>query len=228
MIHNTKLSKRLRKAYFFAKIFQLVPYVQSVAVADTVITHESKKNSDIDFFIIAKKNHIFTVRYGCVFWATILGQKVQPEKGKIQDRICLSFFVADDSLNLDYLNQNNVEAKKRAQWIFGLIPLHDENNEFLSFIIKNKWIKKFQKNYYFNFVSRLKYAKTFWLFWFIQKIIELICFFGIGWIIEQIARSIQIKRLTNYQIQHLKNQRMVFNSKIIKLHFQKDKNKEIF
>lgn len=225
---SQKISQRLKKAYFFARIFQLVPYVQSAAVADTVITHEGKKNSDIDFFIIAKKNHIFTVRYGCVFWATVFGQKALPEKGKIQDKICLSFFVADDSLNLDYLNRNTKEAKKRAEWITRLIPLHDENNEFLSFIIKNKWIKKYQKNYYFNFVSRLKYAKTFWFFWFVQKILELIFFFGIGWIVEQIIKGIQLKRLTKYQIRYLKNQRMIFNSKIIKLHFQKDLKKEIF
>lgn len=223
-----KLSKRLKKAYFFAKIFQLVPYVQSVAVADTVITHEGKENSDIDFFVIAKKNHIFTVRYGCVFWTTLLGQKALPERGKTQDRICLSFFVTNDSLNLDYLNRDNTEAKKRADWIFGLIPLHDENNEFLAFITKNKWIKKFKKNYYFNFVSRLEHAKTYWLFWLIQKIFELILIFGIGWMIEQIARKIQLARLTRYQIRYLKNQRMIFNSKIIKLHFHSDKKKEIF
>lgn len=228
MIHNTKLSKRLRKAYFFSSVFQLVPYVRTIAISDTVTTNADKKDSDIDFFIIAKKNRIFTVRYGCVFWATILGQKVYPHAKKIKDRICLSFFIASDSLNLDYLNKNEKETKKRAFWITRLIPLFDENNEHLSFIIKNAWIKNFKKNYYFHSISKSDYLKNNPFFWCIKKTAELILFFGIGWVLEQLLQWIQIKRLNKYQIRHMERQRMIFNSKIIKLHYHSHKDKEIF
>lgn len=228
MIHNTKESKRLRKAYFFSNLFQLVPYVRTIAVSDTVITHENKNNSDIDFFIIAKANHIFTVRYGCIFWATILGQKVYAQSKKIKNRICLSFFIATDSLNLDYLNKTKDEAKKRAEWTTGLIPLSDENNEYLSFIIKNPWIKKYKKDYYFRSVSKSEYIKNNYLTWSIKKILEFVMFFFVGWILEQILKTIQLKRLEKYQIRHFRRQRMVFNSKIVKLHFNSNKNKDIF
>lgn len=223
---NQILRQKLLIARRASKILQLVPYVRMIALCNSVATGRPKKKSDIDFFIVAKNKHIFTVRYGAVFLLTIFGLKPIPRKGKIKDKICLSLFLNNNLLNLDRLNNNKKEEKQRTFWILDTIPLFDENNTYLDFVDKNSWVKRYYKNFYIRMSQKSKNIRISISLFIWRKILEFILFFGIGWLIEKTVRAIQIKRLLRFKHAHFSKEKMIINDQIIKLHFKRPQDKK--
>lgn len=223
---NKYLKQKLKIARRASTILQLVPYVRLISLCNSVAKGNPKKDSDIDFFIVAKDKHIFTARYAAIFFLTLLGMKIEPKKGKIKDRICLSLFLSSSSLNLDRLNLNKKEEKMRAEWILNTYPLFDEGNTYLDFLDKNSWVKRYYPNYYLYMTRKTKDIKLSYLVYVWRKLIELIFIFGIGWIVENIVRYIQIKRLLRFKHSHHGEERMIINDQIIKLHFIPSQSKK--
>jgi len=221
------LRKKIKLAKFISKIFQIIPYIRMIAVCDSVARGTAKPESDIDLFIVAKNNHIFTTRYIAVFLITILGLKSLPKEKKIANKICLSFFLNNKHLNLDRLSKDSKEEILRAEWIMDLIPIFDESHTYLDFVDKNSWVKKINKNYYSVMIAKSKNIRSLWLLYILRKFLEFILFFGIGWILEHIVRSIQVKRLFNFKNAHFGCEKMIINDQIIKLHYI-DKNGKKF
>lgn len=217
---NSILIQKLKIAKRAVTILQLVPYIRMIALCNSVAKGKARPESDIDFFIIARHNHIFTVRYFTIFWLTLFGLKIYPQKGICADRVCTSFFLSDFALNLDRLNTNKKEELLRADWILNLIPLFNDSNTYMDFVDKNSWVKKYYKSYYLDMSAKSKNISFNDALFVIRKLIELILFFGFGWIIEKIVRTIQINRLLRLKHSHHGKERMVINDQIIKLHFR--------
>jgi len=214
------LSQKIKIAKLVVGILQYIPFIRMVALCNSITKGDVNQDSDIDFFIVTEHKYIFTVRYMAVFLITILGLKSRPDKGICKDKICLSFFLSNFSLNLDRLNRNKEEEVLRANWISNLVPVFDESNTYLDFVDKNSWVKKYDKNYYTKMASKTKNIKVSTFAFIIRKIIETISFFLIGWIVENIVRNIQINRLLRFKHSHFGEERMVINDQIIKLHYK--------
>lgn len=223
---NKCLNQKLKIARKTSTIIQYVPYVRLISLCNSVACGTSQEESDIDLFIVAKDKHIFTVRYATIFLLTLFGLKIEPQKGKIKDKICVSLFLSDKSLNLDRLNKNKKEEKLRAQWILNTYPLFDESHSYLDFLDKNSWIKKFDSHYYLKMLKKSKNIRLSGFIFVWRKFIEFVLLFGIGWFIEYIVRLIQLKRLFRFKHAHFGEERMMINDQIIKLHFQSPKNKK--
>lgn len=223
---NKSLQQKLAIARRVAYIFQLIPYVRMIGLCNSVACGTAKPKSDIDLFIIAKDKHIFTVRYGAVLLQTILGLKPYPDKKQSFNRISLSFFLSMNALNLDRICKNKREETMRVNWITNLVPLYDENNTYLDFIDKNSWVKKFKPKYYFDMSKRSKDIKFSFSMFVLQKIQEVILFFGLGYLIEGIVRAIQIKRLLKLKHSHTGKEKMVINDQMIKLHYIEKNDKD--
>lgn len=217
---NKCLSQKLKIARRASIILQYVPYIRLISLCNSVACGNPKEESDIDLFIVAKDKHIFTVRYATIFLLTLFGLKVEPRKGKIKDKVCVSLFLSNHSLNLDRINLNKNEEKLRAQWIMDTYPLFDEGNNYLDFLDKNSWVKKFDIHYYTKMIKKTKNIRLSSGIFIWRKFIEFILLFGIGWIIEYIVRIIQTKRLFRFKHNHFGEERMIINDQIIKLHFK--------
>ncbi len=100
--------RKFKIAQKAARILRFIPGVKLSAVCNNFYYHPE---SDIDFFIIIQKNRMWLARA----LATIVLHlfRLRRHGKKIADRICLSFYITDDNLNLENLtlkkfnNKNN-------------------------------------------------------------------------------------------------------------------------
>ncbi len=227
------MNKSLREKLIIARrvgyILQTIPYVRMIGLCNSVALGTASETSDIDIFMIVKAKHIFTARYTAVFWQTIFGLKPYPSKKQSKNRISLSLFLSTDALNMDRICKDEYERKKRIEWITNVIPLYDENNTYLDFVDKNSWVKKYVPNYYMRMSENTKDIKFSTIMFLIQRFKEFIYFFGIGYIVEIIVRSIQIKRLNALKRSHKGKEKIIVNDKMIKIHFlENDDSKELY
>lgn len=87
-----------------------VPFIRMVAVCNSLALKTTDDHSDIDLFIIVKKNRIWLTRLLITMVIHISGMRRY--NNKIQDRFCLSFFITEESMDL------------------GAIPLHKDDIYF--------------------------------------------------------------------------------------------------
>ena len=126
--------KKLAIARRAAKIIRSVPFLKAVCVCNTVASEQANEDSDIDFFIIAAKNRIWLVR---LFITLLLGFfRLRRVGNKIKDKICLSFYITED--NLDLSNLRAVEDDIHfAYWLNQMLPIFDPENLYATFLAAN-------------------------------------------------------------------------------------------
>jgi len=136
--------RKIKKALFFSKLIAVFPMVRGVAVSNIIADHNLRDKSDIDLLVVSSKNKIWLTRFFCAGLAKFLN--LRPNRKTKKDKICLSFYVSEDNLNLEeYLyNQNDLYF---IYWLVGLQILIDKNDIFYRFEFENKWINKYLPNF---------------------------------------------------------------------------------
>jgi len=81
-----------------ARWLRFVPFVRMVALTGTLAMKNCEKNSDIDFFVVLEKGRIFTGRLLVTLIVHLLGKRRYGKK--IKNRICLNYFITDESLEI--------------------------------------------------------------------------------------------------------------------------------
>jgi len=94
------------------------------------------EGSDIDLFIIAKENRLWTVRILTTLYFSILGQRKTNKKHA--GKFCLSFFITEKKLNFqDFALKDDIYL---YFWIVFLKPLLDKENIYERFLkAQNTW-----------------------------------------------------------------------------------------
>ncbi len=114
--------QKLERGMGAARLIRWVPFLRAVFVCNTVAAKVATPESDIDVFIIAQKNHLWTVRFLSNIILFLCG--LRRHGSKITDRICLSFYVDTDHLSLDPLKLAGDDIYL-AYWLVQLVPLYD-------------------------------------------------------------------------------------------------------
>lgn len=113
-----------QKTYRFARILSWIPCIKAVFVCNTLAYNNPHIGSDIDLFIIAKKNRLFLARTLVTLVTQLSGQRRY--RKKIAGRFCLSFFISETTMNL-----YKIALKPRdiylAYWVKTLRPIIDRN-----------------------------------------------------------------------------------------------------
>lgn len=135
--------RKLRIARRAARLIQSVPFLKAVFVCNTVASEQASIDSDIDFFIIAAKNRIWIVRLLVTFILQLFGLRRRGDK--IKDKICLSFYVTEDNLDMAQFRAVD-EDIHFAFWIHQMLPLFDPENFYQKFLEANHWIKAYLPN----------------------------------------------------------------------------------
>ncbi len=135
---------KIKKAKRFSRLVSIFPFVEAISISNIIGDHNLKKGSDIDFFVVSRPGSLWLTRLFCTFWAKILG--LRPNKKTKTDKICLSFYISSDNLNLEkYLyNQEDFYFK---YWLVGLEPIFARKNFWLKFWKNNLWVKKYLPNF---------------------------------------------------------------------------------
>jgi hypothetical protein len=133
--------RKFRRAKLIAKIFKFIPWIKMIAIGNIIGSENLKDESDIDFFIISEKNRIWISRLFSVLIIKLLN--LRPQENNNRDKICLSFFVSKENLDLKrFMIKNNFENQDSYLlfWLAGLFPIYDSQNFYKKLINENKWI----------------------------------------------------------------------------------------
>ena len=194
-----KLWKKVKK---WTWLFQIMPFVQMVAVCNNLSFGIANEKSDIDIFIVTRRKRVF------VSWAfaNLLLKlfRVRTHGDEIAGKFCLSFFVEEGAMNL-----NKIALKDdvyMAYWISKLVPIVDRGCVY-RFLHKNKWALGLVGGEKFDVsMDRVKSLNALFL---IRKFLEL---FYIGFIGDFFNRAIgkRFKGKTNMIKLHQVDRRGAF------------------
>lgn len=203
-------SEKFKKAIWVSRFFRLIPWIKMIAVGNIIGGNNAKEEGDIDFFIITEKGRIWISRFFSVGIIKLFG--LRPEKGNIKNKICLSFFIAENELNVERLCLENGDDYF-LYWVANLVPVYDQGNFYEKFIRENQWFRNRLPNWKpAMVVSRRKTKKLFSNFY--HDIVDV--FLG-G--LDRIFKKIQIKIFPHELREEMnKDTRVVVNDNILKFH----------
>ncbi len=171
------MKKYLRRAKIIAKFLQICPFVRAVFLTGSLARGEATEKSDIDFFIVTKKNRIWTARTFVTLLVTLTGYRRHDDK--ISGRICLNCYQTEDNLGISPHNAFTALDYSEAK------PLWEVHGIYKKYLKKNDWIEK-------NFKILEPEIKKSKFISFLQKILEKI--FDSDWL-ENKLKVYQVKRI---------------------------------
>ncbi|MDD3285639.1 MAG: hypothetical protein PHG95_03340 [Patescibacteria group bacterium] len=136
-------NRKLKIARRAVRLFRLLPTVEFAALSNLIGRHNLRDGSDIDIFIISKENRIWITRLFCAGLMKLLRQRPTPEKKR--DKICLSFYVDGDHLDLSSMADGDDDYYFHF-WLAGLYPLYDAGAYHHQLMQANVWLKKYLPN----------------------------------------------------------------------------------
>ncbi len=126
--------KRVKR---FLRIARHAPYLRAAFVCNTLARSNARAESDIDLYLVAAPGRVWSTRLCVTGLATLL--RVRPTVTDSADRICLSFFVTTDALNIRPLAiEDDVYL---AHWLQELYPVYDEAGIARRSYVENGWLR---------------------------------------------------------------------------------------
>ena len=200
------------KAIKAAKILSYLPFIKSIAVVNSLAFFNCDKKSDIDFLIITERNKIWTARALSSVLMHILGLRRYGKK--VAKRICLSFYISEEKLDLSYIAKNNLGFFV-AFWIAQSAPLINKGRAFNRFKDSNMWVSRYLPNTGHNITNYYIDFKYPVLSSFVSKTLE---FLLRPHFVENMARAIQTKHIKRVQEKIGDPISVMFNDYILKFH----------
>ena len=217
--------KKFKKAILVSRFFKIIPWIKIIAVGNIIGAHNLKKESDIDLFIITSRNRVWLTRFFCAGFAQFFG--LRPTEKNKQDKICLSFFISEDVMDLQGLMLNfSVQYPKSEirnpkseidiyfiYWLAGLMPIYDKYNIYEKFIKANSWLEDYLPNWQSVKINcRRDSGNGFSGFY--EDVADLL----IGGM-EKTIKKIQLKKFPEkLKILMNKDTRVVINNDVLKLY----------
>lgn len=133
---------KLRRARRFASLFTAFPFVRAVALYSSIALKNSAENSDIDLFIIAKENRLWTARLFINSYLKLFN--LRPNGAQTRDKICISYLADEDHLDLSVSNAGLdwFNAYSCGNFIY----LADTGEYAMKFFDQNCWIRDMLPN----------------------------------------------------------------------------------
>ena len=128
---------KFRRARRVAFLLGLLPSVRLAAVCNSLAWTHAHEDSDIDLFVVVRPGTIWVTRFLVAATLQLLG--LRPDGRTQADRICLSFLVTEDYLDLARLALEPDDPYLRY-WISSLVPLYDAGGVFEAFLAANRWV----------------------------------------------------------------------------------------
>jgi len=159
-------------AHFLSKF----PYVRSVGVSGSLSKQFADEQSDIDFFIITKKNRLWIARtvMHCFKKLTFLVNK--------QHFFCMNYYI--DEAKLEIIEKNVYTATEVAT----LIPLHGYAT-FVKFYAANGWTRNFLPKKYMRVASVKEQPGSI-----LKRVAEAVFDNVIGDVLDKLLMNITTKR----------------------------------
>jgi hypothetical protein len=190
-----------------SNILKFIPGIKMVAVCNNFYY---KPDSDIDFFIVVQSGRMWLTR--ALATLALHFTKLRRHGNKIADRVCLSFYVTEDNLNLEDVTLKPDDPYFNY-WLTFLEPLYGLDI-YQKFWEANAWLKKHLPNVFPTVANQARIVKDSWfsIFW---KGTKYWCFNRWpGEKLEKLAKKIQFAKMSKKP----SGPGVIINDKILKFH----------
>lgn len=214
------IEKKMKIAKRGIKKLARIPFVRAVFVCNTLAMGTADEDSDIDVLIIVRKGRIFLTRVLSVLVLSLFG--LRRTKKKINNKICLSFYLADDNLNLEKIAIK--DDLYLINWLNNLLPAYDPSDLHGSILRANKWAEKYLVNGWKNMECGMWNVECVGM---LKKFFEKLWGGRYGDLIEAQAKGAQLTKMKlNYtSVQNALDTRVVVSDSMLKFH-EKDRRLE--
>jgi hypothetical protein len=215
---------KMKRAIKISKVLRYIPFVRMIAVCNNLAYGNAKKNSDIDFFIVVARNRLWQTRFFVSLITHLM--RMRRHNGFISNRICLSFYVTDDYLDLEKLMITPIDPYF-IYWFGQLVPIYDSQGYFNKLVSMNKWINGYLPNLIFNKpVQRRAIKDNKWSF-ALKNMKEVILGGVLGNFLERILKAVQKKKMIRNKESKLREQNtaVIIEDDILKFH-ENDRRKQ--
>jgi hypothetical protein len=197
MISEQKYKRTLRAA----SLLRVVPYIRMIGVCNTLAFDMARREGDMDLFIIAKKNRLYVVRWLVTLLMQVFG--FRRHKLKISDRICLSFYVDEEGMDMSRFELDG-DDPYLAVWTSRIIPIFSSRGTYEHFWkINEQWISSYlQHPAPYDIADRRKLPDTGILV-AKRKILEILFWPFVG-SLEYFLRAMQRSRLQRGAQRHVR------------------------
>ncbi len=207
---ETRAHKLIRKAKKYIKWMQILPFIRTVAICNSLSFYDAEKGSDIDLFIISEQNRLYLARTFSWIFMQILG--IRRHGSKISGRFCLSFMISKDNLDLNSIKKE--DDIYLTFWTRLLRPLLGQDT-YREFIKANIWLNK-----YFDYeVDQQKHLITeSKILIRIQKILEFPFKGWSGNLVENLLKKWQMSRSRKKAIRLENSDGIIIKDNMLKFH----------
>lgn len=210
---------KYKKGIKFIKLISNFHSIKSVFMANSLSIDNGRDDSDIDLFVVSRKNTIWFSRFISVFLAQTLG--LRPTDKTKKDKICLTIFIDENHLNLKKVcSKNDIYY---IYWINQVLPIFDPSNIYKKFIKENNWAKENISNMFEYKTGYKRTVRNIFLKKVLRKITKI---FSIKFF-EKISKNIELKMFPKDIINIIKdkNSEDIFvDDTMIKLHNNNNRN----
>jgi|GEM_PF-327191 len=212
-----------RRARIVSQLLSLVPFIEAVAVVDSVALNKAKPESDIDFFIVTRPGRVWTSRLIATGLTHML--RLRRHGDAVRDRACLSFYATSDALDMHKLAIEGGDLYL-AQWVNLVSPLWQRHGFDLidELTTRNTWAAElFPQRAGGELSDRRKtVAKLDRVTRPVQWLSEKVLATGLGTWLEQRVRKTQLKYMHKTAPYELKNRtsHIVISDQLLKFHEQ--------
>lgn len=139
--HRTKFSmQKIQDAQSVANRLAWIPGILCIAVSGSVGANNAKKDDDIDFFIITKRNQLWLTRFFVTLQLKLLNKKRAPHETFAPNMICTNLWVTPKTWV--FTKRTLFIAREIAQ----LKVVVNKYGAFEEFLSVNKWILDYFPN----------------------------------------------------------------------------------
>jgi hypothetical protein len=199
-------NKKIKKARRRLALISWLPGIELISLANIIGSHNLRKSSDTDLFIITKPHRLWLVKFSATIILKIFGLRPTPQKNT--DQLCLSFLTDTTALDLSVCQTNN--DLYFTYWFTGLLPLYGNPDSYNQLMAANPWLKtrlpnwqsqNSQPRYYFK--TQLSNHPPYAFFNSLEKLTKKI---------QERVMSPSLKNLANQSTQ------VIINDHMLKLH----------
>jgi hypothetical protein len=206
------------KVIKYVPCLQMVPFIKVAAVCNNLAFNNCKTNSDIDLFIITKKERLFTARTLSTILFMLMG--IKRNKKKIAGRFCLSFYISEDGMNLKKMALEPFDVYL-DYWFRSLKPVYFDKTILRKFFRENEW----STDRFYQWGIKEPYIKDNRFFKLIAKVQEIILNRGFGNFMEKILEKVHMHRFEKNKKYFTEESDVVVTNEMLKFH-NIDKRKE--
>jgi len=198
------------------KVLKFLPFIKLVGICNNSGNNNSKKDSDIDLFIVTSKNRMYLARFFITLVLSLMRLRRHGEK--VVDRLCLSFYTTEDNLDFEKIKIGHDDIYL-VYWIANIFPIYDRGG-YEKFLSNNIWIKKYLPNMLAKHGSLERQIKDNYFSGASVKLFENILGGRFGNLVELFLKKVQIEKMSknNKSLAKENDTRVIISDNMLKFH----------